>query len=87
MSAKQFRVCASEGCKARLADFSYDQHSKCSTCIGKLCSFDDHCLECAAWSNETFATYIKHRHTLELTRKRKAKQRAKAKQSLIDNVT
>ena len=64
----------------RLPDFSYDGHSKCAGCIGKLCSVDDHCLECAEWSNATFDRYLKHRHVLELTRLRKAKQRAKAKQ-------
>ena len=81
MSSKQFRVCSSENCKARLPDLSYDGHSKCSNCIGKLCAVDDHCDECVAWPSETFNIYLKHRHTLELTRLRKAKQRAKAKQS------
>ena len=81
MSTKQFRVCSSENCKARLPDLSYDGHSKCSNCIGKLCAVDDHCDECVAWPSETFNIYLKHRHTLELTRLRKAKQRAKAKQA------
>ena len=81
MSSKQFRVCSSEGCKVRLPDISYDGHSKCAGCIGKLCDSNNHCTECAEWSDDVFARYLKHRHVLELTRLRKAKQRAKAKQA------
>ena len=82
MATKQFRVCASENCKVRLPDFKYDGHSRCSTCIGQVCNFNNHCLECADWPNDVFDRYVKHRHVLELTRLRKAKQRSKAKQSL-----
>ena len=67
----------------RLPELVNDGHSKCANCIGKLCSFDDHCVECADWPNERFDRYVKHRHMLELTRARKAKQRAKSKQSTL----
>ena len=43
-------------------------------------------MECAGWSNEVFDKYVKHRHTLELNKLRKAKQRSKSKlvTSVID---
>ena len=84
--SKPYRVCSTDGCKVRLPDLTFDGHSRCSTCIGKLCSSLDHCIECAEWSNEIFDKYVKHRHMLELTRLRKAKQRAKAKQLTLSNV-
>ena len=77
----KYRVCSTDGCKVRMPDLAFDRHTRCQTCVGKACSFDDHCEECASWSNEDFDRFVKHRHTLELTRLRKAKQRAKAKLS------
>ena len=77
--SKQVRICASSDCKTRLPDLAHDGHSRCSGCIGQLCSFNNHCIECAGWSNEVFTKYLKHRHVLELSRLRKAKQRSKAK--------
>ena len=84
--SKQYRVCSSDNCKVRLPDLTHDGHSRCSSCIGHLCSRDNHCLECAGWGNDVFDRYLKHRHTLELTRARKAKQRSKAKQSSVDSL-
>ena len=78
--SKTVRVCSTETCKSRLPDFAFDGHSRCSVCIGFLCSRDKHCEECSQWTNDRFDKYIKHRHVLELNRARKAKQRAKAKQ-------
>ena len=62
--SKHFRVCSTENCKIRLPDIVYDGHSRCSTCIGKVCNLNDHCFECAGWSNEMFDKYVKHRHML-----------------------
>ena len=76
--SKHFQVCSVPDCKIRLPAFEYDGHSKCSSCIGQLCSFDNHCIECAGWDNAVFDRYLKHRHTLELSRLRKAKHKAKA---------
>ena len=76
-------MCSSDNCKNRLPDLTYDGHSRCSSCIGQLCSFENHCLECAGWPNEVFDRYIKHRHMLELNRIRKAKKRAKTRQSSV----
>ena len=78
--SKQFRVCSSLDCKIRLPDLSYDGHSKCSSCIGKVCSLEDRCVECKDWPSDVFDKFIKHRHQLDLNKARKAKQRSKAKQ-------
>ena len=77
--SKQFRICSTVNCKVRLPDVFYDGHTLCSGCIGKVCSLSDRCAECAGWSAETFESYVKHRHTLELNKLRKAKQRTKSK--------
>ena len=84
--SKQFRICSTGNCKVRLPDISYDGHTLCSNCIGKVCSLNDRCAECANWTSEVFDKYVRHRHTLELNRLRKAKQRTKSKlvASVID---
>ena len=77
--SKQFRFCSTGNCKVRLPDISYDGHTLCSVCIGKVCSLTDRCAECASWTPEVFDKYVRHRHTLELNKLRKAKQRTKSK--------
>ena len=79
--SRQFRFCKTLDCKVRLPDLVYDGHSLCSNCIGKVCTLGNRCSECINWSDELFDSYAKHRHTLELNKLRKAKQRSKAKQS------
>ena len=82
--SKQFRVCASLDCKIRLPDLAYDGHTKCSGCIGKVCSLEDRCVECKDWPSDVFDKFVKHRHQLELNKVRKAKQRSKAKQLILE---
>ena len=86
-----FRSCATVNCNRRLPDVKFDGHSKCVKCVGHTCSVDNKCDECSLWPIEQFASYLKHRHKLEVDRLRKAKQRQRIKdnrprESVIDNV-
>ena len=84
--SRQFRFCKTLDCKVRLPDLAYDGHSLCSNCIGKVCTLGNRCSECIGWSDDLFDSYVKHRHTLELNKLRKAKQRSKAKQLTLVSV-
>ena len=75
-----FRICATLDCKSRLPDLKYDGHSKCVTCIG-YCDVDNRCDECKHWPTELFASFLKHRHKLQMDRQRKSKSRQKARES------
>ena len=43
----------------------HDIHSKCSTCCGNECSFDNGCSECQTWSDEVMNKYVRHRKALD----------------------
>ena len=62
-------------CNARLPDLKNDGHSRCKDCVGHICTKDNKCEECSLWTDDVFASYLKHRHKLSLTRARKAKCR------------
>ena len=81
-----FRICATNGCNARLPDYKNDGHSRCKDCVGHLCTPDNKCEECSLWTEDVFCNYIKHRRQLELTRARKAKIRKLNKGERTGNV-
>ena len=81
-----FRICATNGCNARLPDYKNDGHSRCKDCVGHLCTPDNKCEECSLWTEDVFCNYIKHRRQLELTRARKAKIRKLNKDERTGNV-
>ena len=79
MSKQQYRTCAVESCKNRMPDLAYDGHIRCSTCIGQECNYELKCAECCDWSEEQFKAFVKHRHTLQVSRARKARYRKEKK--------
>ena len=70
------RICVQQNCTNRLPKLKYDQHSKCSECIGKLCQVDNRCEECASWSEDFMFSYLRHRKKLFQDRARKARIRS-----------
>ena len=71
-----YRLCVATDCRARLPAIKYDRHTKCPECIGKVCGAGNRCDECSTWSEEQFASFIKHKKKLKSDRERKAKYRA-----------
>ena len=73
--AKQFRICVGESCHSRMPSLEYDGHSKCETCIGKICNLESRCSECLDWPDDRIKAFLKHKIELEKSRKRKARRR------------
>ena len=69
------RIGVQQDCTNRLPKLKYDQHSKCSECLGKLCQVDNRCEECASWTEEFMFSYLRHRKKLMQDRARKARIR------------
>ena len=79
-----FRSCVSPGCKIRLPDLKYDSHSKCSVCVGHVCTIDNKCEECCLWPVDKFNIFLKHRKRLLADRERKARNRRLLKERKQD---
>ena len=57
------RTCPS--CSIRMSSLIPDKHSKCFTCRGVECSFENLCSECQSWPDDIMYKYIKHRKSFD----------------------
>ena len=58
---------------------SYDTHTLCEKCRGKVCDYKSFCDECDSWTKDFRRMYMKHQHTLYLKHVSKENAKAKAK--------
>ena len=79
-SKKTARSCLH--CRTRMSSPDFDSHTICSVCRNLVCSQNDRCAECRAWSDVQMSAYLKRKASLE--RKRLSKQRAKDRSRDLD---
>ena len=65
------RTCAN--CKTRISTARHDAHTVCIKCRGFRCDHKNRCNECEPWTKDQMDAYLKHRKSLDVKAKSKAK--------------